>query len=64
MEVFEGLGTFAKTIHPYPTRAEAIRKLGDQYNRTRLSPWVKRLFEAWTTEFQPSDRGHHVEPSA
>lgn len=45
-----GLGSFASTIHPYPTQAEALRKLGDAYNRTRLTPAVKRLFEkllAW-----------------
>jgi pyruvate/2-oxoglutarate dehydrogenase complex dihydrolipoamide dehydrogenase (E3) component len=44
------LGQFANTIHPYPTQAEALRKLGDAYNRTRLTPRVKRLFErvlAW-----------------
>jgi pyruvate/2-oxoglutarate dehydrogenase complex dihydrolipoamide dehydrogenase (E3) component len=45
-----GLGSFANTIHPYPTQAEVLRKLGDAYNRTRLTPTVKRLFErllAW-----------------
>jgi len=40
-----GLGALASVIHPYPTRAEAIRQLGDAYNRTRLTPGVKRLFE-------------------
>ena len=43
-------GCFASTIHPYPTQAEVLRKLGDSYNRTRLTPTVKRLFErmlAW-----------------
>lgn len=40
-----GLGTLAKTIHPYPTQAEVIRKAGDIYNRTRLTPRVKRLFD-------------------
>lgn len=33
-----GLGKIADVIHPYPTQAEAIRKLGDQYNRSRLTP--------------------------
>jgi pyruvate/2-oxoglutarate dehydrogenase complex dihydrolipoamide dehydrogenase (E3) component len=33
-----GLGRLASVIHPYPTRAEAIRKLGDQFNKTRLTP--------------------------
>jgi pyruvate/2-oxoglutarate dehydrogenase complex dihydrolipoamide dehydrogenase (E3) component/uncharacterized membrane protein YdjX (TVP38/TMEM64 family) len=42
-----GLGTIANTIHPYPTQAEAIRKAGDAYNRTRLTPLVKRLFRTW-----------------
>ena len=42
-----GLGAIADVIHPYPTQAEALRKLGDQYNRTRLTPRVKRIFERW-----------------
>jgi pyruvate/2-oxoglutarate dehydrogenase complex dihydrolipoamide dehydrogenase (E3) component len=42
-----GLGKLASVIHPYPTRAEVIRQLGDAYNRTRLTPSVKRLFSAW-----------------
>jgi pyruvate/2-oxoglutarate dehydrogenase complex dihydrolipoamide dehydrogenase (E3) component len=42
-----GLGAIADVIHPYPTQAEAIRKLGDQCNRTRLTPRVKWLFEGW-----------------
>ena len=42
-----GLGRIASTIHPYPTQAEAIRKLGDQFNRTRLTPFVKSLFLRW-----------------
>ena len=42
-----GLGRLASVIHPYPTQAEAIRQVGDMYNRTRLTPRVKRLFAAW-----------------
>ena len=42
-----GLGRIASVIHTYPTQAEAIRKLGDAYNRTRLTPRVKRLFARW-----------------
>lgn len=42
-----GLKTIGATIHPYPTQAEAIRKTGDLYNRTRLTPFVKRLFALW-----------------
>ena len=40
-----GLGAFGKCIHPYPTQAEVFRKAGDAYNRTRLTPRVKSLFE-------------------
>lgn len=42
-----GLRKIASTIHTYPTQAEAVRKLGDQYNRTRLTPFVKGLFRRW-----------------
>ncbi len=42
-----GLGKIARTIHPYPTQAEAIKKLGDACNRTRLTPWVKWLLGKW-----------------
>jgi len=42
-----GLRALARTIHPYPTQAEAIRKVADAYNRTRLTPFVRRVFERW-----------------
>lgn len=42
-----GLKTIGSAIHPYPTQAEAIRKLGDVYNRTRLTPFVKSMFQKW-----------------
>lgn len=42
-----GLGTLGKLIQPYPTQAEAIRKTGDLYNRTRLTPTIKRLMASW-----------------
>ena len=42
-----GLGTLARTIHTYPTRAEAIKRAADAYNRTRLTPRVKALFTRW-----------------
>ena len=41
-----GLGALASVIHPYPTRAEAIRQLGDAYNRTRLTPGARRVLKA------------------
>ena len=42
-----GLGKIANSIHPYPTQAEAIRKVGDAFNRTKLTPRVKGLFGWW-----------------
>ena len=39
-----GLGKLANVIHPYPTAAEAIRQCGDAYNRSRLTPTVKSIF--------------------
>jgi pyruvate/2-oxoglutarate dehydrogenase complex dihydrolipoamide dehydrogenase (E3) component len=42
-----GLKTLGATIHPYPTQAEAIRRTGDLYNRTRLTPFVKGLMQRW-----------------
>jgi pyruvate/2-oxoglutarate dehydrogenase complex dihydrolipoamide dehydrogenase (E3) component len=45
-----GLKHISATIHPYPTQTEAIRQIGDAYNRTRLTPFAKSLFSrlmAW-----------------
>ena len=42
-----GLEAFTDVIHPYPTQAEAIKAAAGLYTRTRLTPRVKRLFEAW-----------------
>jgi pyruvate/2-oxoglutarate dehydrogenase complex dihydrolipoamide dehydrogenase (E3) component len=42
-----GLKAIASTIHPYPTQAEAIRKVADAYSRTRFTPFIKKLFSTW-----------------
>jgi pyruvate/2-oxoglutarate dehydrogenase complex dihydrolipoamide dehydrogenase (E3) component len=42
-----GLGTISGVIHPYPTQAEAIKKAGDAYNRTRLTPFRKKVLARW-----------------
>jgi pyruvate/2-oxoglutarate dehydrogenase complex dihydrolipoamide dehydrogenase (E3) component len=42
-----GLKTLAKTIHPYPTNGEALKKIGDAYSKTRLTPLVRWLFASW-----------------
>lgn len=43
MKAGMGLGALASVIHPYPTTADAIRKAGDLYNKTRLTPFAKRV---------------------
>lgn len=42
-----GLREWSSSIFPYPTRNEVLRKLGDAYNRTRLTPWVRWLLRWW-----------------
>lgn len=46
-----GLGTLAGVIHPYPTQAEAIKRVADAYNRTRLTPRVAALLKWWVRHF-------------
>jgi pyruvate/2-oxoglutarate dehydrogenase complex dihydrolipoamide dehydrogenase (E3) component len=41
------LNDFSSTIYPYPTQAEALRKAGDAYRRTRLTAGVRRWFERY-----------------
>jgi pyruvate/2-oxoglutarate dehydrogenase complex dihydrolipoamide dehydrogenase (E3) component len=42
-----GLKKLSETIQPYPTRADAIRAVGDMYQRTRLTPSVKKWMSRW-----------------
>jgi len=42
-----GLSAVGKTIHPYPTQGEVIKKLADAWSRTRLTPAVKRILSTW-----------------
>lgn len=51
-----GLKTLAATVHPYPTIGEALRKMGDLYNRSRLTPRVKKILAkllAWRLKISP-----------
>jgi len=41
-----GLGAISKTIHPYPTQAEAIRKAADKSSIRRLQTF-KKLASYW-----------------
>ena len=47
MTTGQGLAAIGRTIHPYPTQAEVIRKLADAYNRTRLTGPVHKVLGAW-----------------
>lgn len=42
-----GLGALASLIHPYPTQAEGIFKAAGEYNKTRLTPTVAKIFRWW-----------------
>ena len=42
-----GLSAAQKTIFSYPTRSDYLKRLGDAYNRNRMTPTVARLFRWW-----------------
>ncbi len=42
-----GLKTLSRVIHPYPTQAEAIKQAADAYNRSRLTPILKKVLRKW-----------------
>jgi pyruvate/2-oxoglutarate dehydrogenase complex dihydrolipoamide dehydrogenase (E3) component len=41
------VGILSSTIHPYPTQAEVLHKIGDAYLRARLTPRIKKTFQTW-----------------
>jgi pyruvate/2-oxoglutarate dehydrogenase complex dihydrolipoamide dehydrogenase (E3) component len=44
------LSTLASTIHCYPTQVEVLKRLGDQYSKTRLTPraaWLLKSIIGW-----------------
>ena len=47
MKTGAGLGAIAGTIHPYPTQADALRKVANQVRRTRFSARQKSLLTRW-----------------
>ena len=42
-----GLKALSSVIHPYPTQSEAIKRVADAYNRTRLTPRIASLMKWW-----------------
>lgn len=41
------ISAFSSTVHPYPTQAEALKRLGDLSMRARLKPWLRKIFAAY-----------------
>ncbi len=41
------LGQVSQAIMPYPTQSEIWKRLGDQWNRTRLTPFVAWIAKKW-----------------
>jgi pyruvate/2-oxoglutarate dehydrogenase complex dihydrolipoamide dehydrogenase (E3) component len=46
-----GLSAMGRTIHPYPTVAEAYRKAADQWRRGKLTPLARRVLGLWFRVF-------------
>ncbi len=44
-----GLKAVGATVHPYPTSSELWKKVADAYNRTRLTPGVRKWMGRWFT---------------
>lgn len=47
MERGIGLVGLGQAVRPYPTLGEGVRKLADQYQRQRLTPFAKRALSFW-----------------
>jgi pyruvate/2-oxoglutarate dehydrogenase complex dihydrolipoamide dehydrogenase (E3) component len=41
------IAELGRTVIPYPTRSEYIRRIADASNRARLTPLLRRLLHAW-----------------
>lgn len=41
------LRALSETIHPYPTGAEVLKRLGDEGQRRRLTPTALKFFKLW-----------------
>ncbi|MEK7748345.1 MAG: mercuric reductase [Nitrospirota bacterium] len=42
-----GLGTISKTIHPYPTQSETVRKVALQWRKSRFTEQKKKILTGW-----------------
>ncbi len=41
------LQTLSGVIHPYPTQAEVLKRVGDASMRSRLKPWMRKVLEKY-----------------
>jgi pyruvate/2-oxoglutarate dehydrogenase complex dihydrolipoamide dehydrogenase (E3) component len=41
------MSSLSSTIHPYPTQTEALRMAGDAFQRSRVTPRVRRWLERY-----------------
>ncbi len=42
-----GLGAIGRTVHPYPTQSEVVRKAADAWRRTKLTPGTKKVLSVF-----------------
>jgi hypothetical protein len=47
-----GLSGIGKSIHPYPTQADAIRRTADLWRRKKLTPTAKKAFAKFFALFR------------
>ncbi len=47
-----GLGKFARTIFPYPTQGEVLKKAANAWNKQRLSPLAQKVLAIWFRIFK------------
>jgi hypothetical protein len=47
MNAGQGLGTIARTIHPYPTQAEVIKKVAIAWRKAKFSKRQKKVLRKW-----------------
>lgn len=49
LAITEGLriGALARTIQPYPTLSDSLRRLADTYELNRIGPWKRQLIRQW-----------------
>lgn len=47
-----GLAAIGRTMHPYPTQGDVLRKAADAWRRQKLTPFVRAAFRLWFTLFK------------